>query len=283
MKDNFSTYHPIVNFIYFLTVICLGMFFMHPGLLCISAVFAFCYSVRLGGRKQVRFNLALLPAALVAAAVNLLFVHKGMTTLFYIGANPVILESILYGLTAGIMVIGIAMWCSCLSKVMTSDKIVYLFGRVLPSVSLIFSMSLRMVGLFTDQAKRIAEGQRALGRNPETLTEKIAFGLRVLSILVTWALENAIDTADSMKARGYGLPGRTAYNIFKFEKKDCLMLAEIAMLLAVIALGIAKGQLTMQFYPYTSISEPGWCTVTTFGAYVLLTALPLLTKGKEGN
>ena len=31
-----------------------------------------------------------------------------------------------------------------------------------------------------------------------------------LSIVVTWSMENAIETADSMKARGYGTKKRTA-------------------------------------------------------------------------
>ena len=33
-------------------------------------------------------------------------------------------------------------------------------------------------------------------------------------------LENAIDTSDSMKSRGYGLTGRTAYSNSVFDKRD---------------------------------------------------------------
>ena len=44
--DTFSSYHPMVNFIYFLMVIGSSMFFMHPvflGLsLCAAMLYSFC-------------------------------------------------------------------------------------------------------------------------------------------------------------------------------------------------------------------------------------------------
>ena len=51
-----------------------------------------------------------------------------------------------------------------------------------------------------------AAGQPASG----SLLQRLKNAITILSIMVTWALENAIETADSMKSRGYGLPGRTA-------------------------------------------------------------------------
>ena len=48
--------------------------------------------------------------------------------------------------------------------------------------------------------------------------KKIRYALNMVSILVTWALENAIETADSMKSRGYGLRGRTAFSIYRFTE-----------------------------------------------------------------
>ena len=44
--------------------------------------------------------------------------------------------------------------------------------------------------------------------------------MRALSVTVTWALENAVVTADSMKSRGYGLPGRTAFARQRFDGRD---------------------------------------------------------------
>lgn len=63
----------------------------------------------------------------------------------------------------------------------------------------------------------------------------------MLSILVTWALENAIETSDSMRSRGYGLKGRTAFSIYKFTKKDKGLLAVMAALFLVFATGCMNG------------------------------------------
>ena len=55
------------------------------------------------------------------------------------------------------------------------------------------------------------------------LSDRLRHGLNMLSILVTWALENAIETSDSMRSRGYGLHGRTAFSIYRFTKRDCCL------------------------------------------------------------
>ena len=51
--------------------------------------------------------------------------------------------------------------------------------------------------------------------------------VKILSIMITWSLENAIETADSMKSRGHGLKGRTSYSLYKFDKRDAIMLCAI--------------------------------------------------------
>ena len=48
---------------------------------------------------------------------------------------------------------------------------------------------------------------------------RIRAGFNMLSILVTWALENARDFGFHAE-QGYGLKGRTAFSIYKFTKKD---------------------------------------------------------------
>lgn len=61
---------------------------------------------------------------------------------------------------------------------------------------------------------------RGAGCVQRRLIKRAKHGIKIMSILVTWALENAIDTADSMKDRGYGLPGRTAFSIYRFDRRD---------------------------------------------------------------
>ncbi len=209
---------------YFGLVIAFTMFLMHPVSLAISLVSALVYAVYLNGRRAVRASLLyLLPMMAVAALVNPAFNHKGATILTYLpSGNPLTLESILYGVAAAAMLAAVITWFSCYTAVMTSDKFVYLFGRIIPALSLVLSMALRFVPKFKAQFQTVSEAQRCVGRDVSNggVIQRLRNGITILSIMVTWSLENAIETADSMKSRGYGLPGRTAFSIYRFDSRD---------------------------------------------------------------
>ena len=212
-RDAFSSYHPAVNFLYFGLVLFFTMCFLHPACLLLSLAAALRYAVCLNGRRAVRRSLRyLLPAALLAALINPAFNHQGATILTYLpSGNPLTLESIAYGLAAAALLSAVVTWFSCYTAVMTSDKFVYLFGRVIPALSLVLSMALRFVPRFQVQARAVSQAQRCVGRDVSdgSLLQRLRNGVTILSILLTWCLENALETADSMKSRGYGLPGRT--------------------------------------------------------------------------
>lgn len=280
MKDAFSNYHPAVNFLYFALVLVYSMWFMHPAALVISLAGAFAWSVYLGGRKSLRFNLlAMLPMMLLTALVNPAFNHEGVTILAYLPTgNPLTLESILYGAAASAMFIAVLLWFSCYNKVMTSDKFVYLFGRVIPALSLVLSMVLRFVPMFKAQLKTVSNAQRCIGRDVSngSILRRARHGIRILSIMVTWALENAIETADSMKSRGYGLPGRTAFSIYRFDDRDRSALAWIGGLGAFVLSMYLAGGLYYRYFPTFKIAPWDPWSVSAFFAYALLCATPLI-------
>ena len=78
-------------------------------------------------------------------------------------------------------------------------------------------MVLRLVPKFKAQMKVISNAQKCVGRDATNgnWIDKMRNALKMISILTTWALENAIDTADSMKSRGYGLKG--AHQFFRLS------------------------------------------------------------------
>ena len=223
-RDVFSSYHPAVNFLYFGLVLFFTMCFLHPACLLLSLAAALRYAVCLNGRRAVRRSLRyLLPAALLAALINPAFNHQGTTILTYLpSGNPLTLESIVYGLAAAALLSAVVTWFSCYTAVMTSDKFVYLFGRVIPALSLVLSMALRFVPRFQVQARAVSQAKRCVGRDVSdgSLLQRLRNGVTILSILLTWCLENALETADSMKSRGYGLPGRTAFSIYRLDDRD---------------------------------------------------------------
>ena len=158
----FAGYHPVVNFIFFVLVLVCAMFLMHPACLAISLFCGFAYVMKLRGMRALKSNvLYLLPLMLVSALVNPAFNHEGVTILGYLPTgNPLTLESIVYGIAATVMLVSVINWFSCYHVIMTSDKFLYLFGRVIPSLSLIFSMVLRFVPRLRAQIRVVSNAQR---------------------------------------------------------------------------------------------------------------------------
>lgn len=284
MKE-FKTYHPIVNFTYFLTVIGFSMVFMHPVCLAISLAASLCYSIMLGGKKAIKFNLIyMLPLLVITSIMNPLFNHEGVTILCYLPSeNPLTLESILYGMSASVMLISVISWFSCFNKIITSDKLMYLFGKIIPALSLIFSMVLRFVPKFKAQIKTVSNAQKCVGRDVSngSVIQRAKNGIKILSIMITWSLENAIDTADSMKSRGYGLGGRTAFSNYNFSKRDALALGTILLLSIYIIANAFVGQMKFRYYPSLKGVEITLQSISVFLAYFLLCVTPIIIEMKE--
>ncbi len=284
-RDSFSGYHPAVNFIYFGLVLIFSMCLMHPVCLGLSLCAGVCYSVYLNGAKAVRFQLYyMLPMMAMAAIVNPAFNHQGATILTYLpSGNPLTLESIVYGLCAAMMLAAVITWFSCYNAVMTSDKFVYLFGRVIPALSLVLSMTLRFVPKFKAQLHVVSEAQKCVGRSTSdgSTLQRLKNAITVLSIMVTWSLENAIETADSMKSRGYGLPGRSAFSIYRFDERDKLAVAWLVGCGFFITCGWLSGGLFWRFYPTIGAHQVTPMTASMFLAYFGLCLTPVFLNRWE--
>lgn len=283
MKSAFGNCHPAINFLWFCAVIFLSVLLLHPVLLAVSATGAAAYALILEGKKNGKFILLfLLPMMGIVTAANLLVSHQGVTILGYLGDNPLTKEALLYGIISGLMLAAVILWFACYNVIMTSDKFVYLFGRIIPSVSLVFSLIMRSIPRFKNRMEAISQAQKSIGRNGNgNLRQRGKQGMKILSIMTTWALENSIDTADSMRSRGYGLKGRTAFSIYRFDKRDGILLVWLLLLLSAVILGCALGVCKAVYYPYVELAgfTPGACAV--YVAWFLLCFLPVMLDMRE--
>ncbi|MEG0918888.1 MAG: energy-coupling factor transporter transmembrane component T [Anaerovoracaceae bacterium] len=284
MRDGFSNYHPIITFGYFAIIVIFGVVFMNPITLMFSFIGAVGYGVYLGGAKATKFILTMpLGIMVVTTIFNPIFVHRGMVILFYIGDKAVTLEAIIYGFLTGVMLASIIIWFFSYNIVMTSDKFIYLFGRMVPVGSLIFSMVLKFVPNFNTKVKTIRNGQKCIGRDISngTKKEKIIHGSKIISIMTSWSLENSIDTADSMNARGYGLKNRTNYNNYRFTNRDLVLALIVLGLVSVIIYGGMKGAIKFACYPTFFFPEKTVLGTVVLIAYGILALLPVIINVKE--
>lgn len=277
-----ENHNPILTFSYFLAVTLPVMFSMNPVMLMLSLAGALALFFVKNGIKNARSHLLFFALFLVIAFANPLFQHNGVTVLFVLNGNPITWEAIFYGIMAGLMTVSVLYWFRLLSQMMTSDKYLYIFGRFSAKLALLLSMALRYVPLFGKRMKAIRMSQKAIGLYRDgTLIDKIRGEVRIFSIMVTWALENGIHTADSMEARGYGIGKRTSFAIFRFHLSDGILLSMILVLLGMTLAGLATGAVDFVFYPAIIPHEASVFAVVIYTAYGILALLPTILEMEE--
>lgn len=277
----FERCHPAVNLIYFAAVIFGTVTFQHPIFLAISWGCAFAYSVRRNGWKTVIFNTSMLIFVGAYALYYATFHHFGVTNLgtLFTG-NRVTLESLTYGLVLGICVTGVMIWFSCVYSVFSSDKVVYLFGKVSPRLSLFLAILLRMVPRVKTEARKINRAQQGIGRGIDqgNVFRRIKNAVRIFSMLITWTIEALATASDSMRSRGSSLRGRKAFSIYRFDNRDRAYVIGVFFCLTVTMMALLLGQVDMQYDPRLVFPKITVMSYAFFGGYAGLCLMPLLLE-----
>ena len=210
IKGYFQGLHPAVSFTYFAAVIGMTLACMHPVLSPLSFLGAAAFLVCLKGWKSLLGTMRfLLPMMLVIVVANPLFNHRGVTMLFMLFDQWITLEAIGYGAVSACQLAAVVLWFACYQEVITSDKFLFLFGQIAPAAALLITLTLRLIPQLKSMAEEIRQVQGTLHGEENRLTQRMAAAVRNLSVLLTWSMENAVQTADSMKARGFGQRRRT--------------------------------------------------------------------------
>ena len=282
MINVLSDVNPIAAFLWLMLTAGIAMFCFNPIVLLLSIAGAmFYFLVRnpdSGFKAQIPYFLLFASSALL----NPLFSHNGATVLFFLNHNPITLEAFYYGLVLGGMILSVLYWFRSFQQVMTSDKLLYVFGSALPKLTLILSIALRYIPLLKKQTKRIRDAQKALGLfKDENVIDRIRGELRIFSVLVTWALENGIITADSMSARGYGIGRRTRFALFRFTARDAILCVICLLLGGVAIAAMVTGSLSCSFYPYFELRNPDSLGMCAYIAYALMALFPGLLEVEE--
>ena len=270
MSDEFGRYHPVANLIFFIAVIAFSTFWMQAGMIAVSFICATVYYFMQKRSEGFKYFAMVLVAILIASIINPLFSHRGKTALFFLPTgNPVTLESITFGLLAGVILGEVLLWFGIFNSVMEDDKWTATIGKVAPTIAMIITMVLRFVPKYTKFSKNTRDIQNANGFNKKS---RIKNGMHVYSITATWALETSIDTADSMRARGYGKARRTNYHNYKFEVRDLIFVLWVVLLSATIIWMANVDKIHTFFYPTFRNRE----SLVVLIAYIVLCITPIL-------
>ena len=275
--DAFSKCHPLTNFIFFLGAISFSVVIQHPLYVLAGCLGSAVYYGMLKGRKGLRLILGMIPVFVLLSVINPLLNTLGETVLFSVFGAPYTWEALCHGMAVAGMFVQMLLWFGCYSQVLTSDKFICLFGRLIPALSLLLVMVLRMIPNLMRKARQLLGARRSIGKGSgekDPLRKKLSGGMTALSTLTDWALEGSIVTADSMRARGYGSAKRTGFSLYRITLRDILLMALMA---ALAVFTLAAGHFDAAYTPALYAAAPSW----GLAAYCILLLLPTLLHIKE--
>ncbi|CAM3247367.1 energy-coupling factor transporter transmembrane component T [Vagococcus fessus] len=285
-------YHPVLLLSFYCLVLLITMFTDDPIVRTLSFLggLSSCY---ITVDRDTFFKNLKLGSFLVfiSALSNFLFIHSGATILYILkfklfGKNFRYLftfESFVYGFLFGIMMFAMLMWFQSLNKVLTTDKVNYLFGRSFPKIALILSMVMRFLPMYQRQLRTIQQAQEGLGQiQGERRIEKAKSGTTIFGSLFSWALENAIETSDSMNARGFGLKSRTNFSIFKWRSRDILFSIVIIFLSSCILYFFTQESFKFNYYSKLHyVRKDNLKSILGYCVVILTFSIPVLVEVKE--
>ena len=279
----FAKLHPVTLFAYFVMMLAFSMFLRNPVITFLSLLGGAAFCRTLTDRREKLEDLKFyLPLSLLIVITNPLVSHNGRTPLFFVNGNAFTLEAIWYGVFIAGMIVSVLLWSKGFTKIVTGDKFLYLFGRVLPKTALILSVAMKYVPLLKAQARKLKDAQKTLGLySTGSMADNLKSAVKVYAALVGWSLENAVETGRHMRARGWNTGRRTSFSVFRFRAVDAVFLAVFAAAGTLLALAGAKELLYFSFYPAPTPLPMNALSVGAYILFGLLALIPFFTETEE--
>ncbi|MDG5789829.1 energy-coupling factor transporter transmembrane component T [Evansella sp. AB-P1] len=281
MIQRFDQLHPFVSFFYYFGAIVLLMLLQHP----ISLSFAFLIIVSIhiaydkckSLRQWVPF---IFITGLFILLLNPIFNERGRHVVVEILGHRVTLEALVYGGMTGLTIMGIIALFVSYNEVMTPNKLLFLFSKIMPQFAVLLMLTLRFIPLMKRRLDDISTIQQSKGI---TVVEgpwknKVKNGLMYVQVLLTYSLEEAIQTADSMKSREYGKHKRSSYEYFRFRSMDVFAIILLCSFLVISIVGRMNGHVYLNVYPVMDSMYMTSLDMTFLLLFCLYLAFPILVQ-----
>ncbi len=109
------------------------------------------------------------------------------------------------------------------------------FSRISPKVALLTMITGEFVPLFYEKITENNTRPKTKGVQVDagSIVERVKNGMQLLQVLLICSLEDALQTADSMQARGFGVTKRTTYIRYRMERRDWYTLSYLSILFII--------------------------------------------------
>lgn len=279
----FDTMHPLCVLTYFGAVCVITMFSIHPVLMLISFAAGIAVNILQRGFKSGLITFAAaIPLVILMTVTNPIFVHSGRNVLFFVLGMPVTVQAMLYGANMGVMIAAVIIHFRNYSYGMSMEKTMFLIGKALPNTALLISVTVKNIEQFGRRYVEISDAQKALGY----FSEESKFGnlkkrLKVFFVLVSCALEDSVECAMAMKAKGYGAARRKSSLRHRIMFGDTVFFLISVLLLAVTLEVMGTGSGDFSFYPVADKITFTLKDTVMYASFFILSFLPIVKAAQE--
>ncbi len=264
--------HPGIFIVYFMILIVFAFLFNNPYYILTFGVMILVLITLQGSVSEIKSTAKVfLPLVLFITILNMFFSHVGNTHIYIYGTYYVTLEAIIYGIIMAITFFLVTLTFLAYNTYVSYQDMLYVFSKKYPNISMIIIMSLRFVPLIQKRSKELHELSKLKNNNEKiSYREKLSQLIHNLGLVVSWSLEEAMQTASSMKARGYNITKRTSYLEYKFNKIDVVLAIVILTTVIISLIGLYNGIGSILIYPEFKFSFSQYPFNIYYLAYVVL-------------
>ncbi|MHB8510315.1 MAG: CbiQ family ECF transporter T component [Candidatus Dormibacteria bacterium] len=227
--------------------------------------------------RRIRAVLTLVGIAFTSSVLlNLVLGHTGAHSLYRLpswiplAGGPATVESVVYGFAAGLSLAAAALSLAPLTLLLEPHQLVEALPAVLHRTGAAVGASLNLVPSLGRSYTAVLEAQQLRGWRPR----RFSAHLEVILPTALTAMEDSIQLAEAMEARGFGAGPRTRWIDAGWRAADVAAVGVALFAVAAFILARASGA-QLDWYPYPSLTlppvQPALC-----GACLLLGAGPLL-------
>jgi len=220
--------------------------------------------------------IAVAVASALAVVFNVLLSHTGVHTLVELPGQlpgiggPITVEAVIYGIGVALGLATAVLAVAPLSRVLHPHDLIDAFPRSLQRTAALTGAAVNLVPAVARNAVAISEAQRMRGRGRTRLRDWHA----VAAPIVISALDDSLQLAEAMEARGFGAAPRSRYAVSRRDLASTLVIAcSVAAAVLTVVARLTGGLPDWYPFPVTTLPELSLLPVI---ACVLL-AVPLLT------
>ncbi len=214
-------------------------------------------------------------AAGLAVLLNVLLSHTGAHAIVSLPAwlpgigGPITVEAVVYGADVALGLAAAVLAVAPLSRVIYPHDLVDAFPRPLQRTAALTGAAVNLVPGVARNAVAISEAQRMRGRGGTRLRDWHA----VAAPIVISALDDSLQLAEAMDARGFGAGPRTRFAGLRLDLASVVVIAGAVSAAVLTVVARATGALP-DWYPFPVATLPDVAIVPALACALL--AIPLL-------